>query len=83
MKNPLDIIILAEGIRFSRRLVDAPAMQKLEHLEVDPGASITSNEALEEYIRSTVSNLTTQLRPEKWAAARKAALLMQSSKSME
>ncbi|KAL2672469.1 hypothetical protein Neosp_013180 [[Neocosmospora] mangrovei] len=56
LKNPLDIAILAEGIRFSRRLVNAPAMQKLEPLEVVPGADVTSNEALEEFIRSTVSN---------------------------
>ncbi|KAI8711684.1 hypothetical protein NCS52_01432600 [Fusarium sp. LHS14.1] len=56
IKNPLDIAILAEGIRFSRRLVNAPAMQELEPLEVVPGADVTSNEALEDFIRSTVSN---------------------------
>ncbi|EEU37666.1 uncharacterized protein NECHADRAFT_87433 [Fusarium vanettenii 77-13-4] len=56
IKNPLDIAILAEGIIFSRRLVNVPAMQKLEPLEVVRGADVTSNEALEEFIRSTVSN---------------------------
>ncbi|RMJ16968.1 hypothetical protein CDV36_003311 [Fusarium kuroshium] len=55
-KNPLDVAILAESIRFSRRLVNAAAMDILEPLEVVPGAGVTSNEALEKFIRSTVSN---------------------------
>ncbi|RSL54802.1 hypothetical protein CEP54_009664 [Fusarium duplospermum] len=55
-KNPLDVAILAESIRFSRRLVNAAAMDILEPLEVVPGAGVTSIEALTEFIRSTVSN---------------------------
>ncbi|RSM11332.1 hypothetical protein CDV31_006885 [Fusarium ambrosium] len=55
-KNPLDVAILAESIRFSRRLVNAAAMDILEPLEVVPGAGVTSNEALEKFIRSAVSN---------------------------
>lgn len=56
IKIPLDIAILVEAIRFSRRLVNVSAMQKLEPLEVVPGADVTSDEALQEFIRSTVSN---------------------------
>ncbi|RSL95418.1 hypothetical protein CEP52_012095 [Fusarium oligoseptatum] len=57
VKNPLDVAILAESIRFSRRIVNAAAMNILEPLEVVPGAGVTSDEALEKFIRSTAADI--------------------------
>ncbi|KAM0424323.1 hypothetical protein ACHAPT_010469 [Fusarium lateritium] len=55
IRNPLDIELLSEGIKFSRKLVNTAAMEVLEPLEVVPGAEVTGDEALKTFIRSTVS----------------------------
>ncbi|KAM0721529.1 hypothetical protein Q7P37_002454 [Cladosporium fusiforme] len=57
LRNPLDVTLLAEGIRFARRLMSTSAMSSLDPSELVPGGDVTSDAALEEYIRSSAETL--------------------------
>lgn len=57
LKNPLDVAILAEGVRFARKLSGAPSIRSLKPVELVPGANITSDDDLEQFIRSSASTL--------------------------
>ena len=57
LRNPLDITILTEGIRFARRLAATSAIQELEPTEIVPGRNVTSDHDMEEFIRSNVGTL--------------------------
>lgn len=57
LRNPLDVTMLAEGVRFARKLMSTSAMSSLAPFELAPGANITSDAALEQYIRSSAETL--------------------------
>ncbi|KAG5660275.1 hypothetical protein KAF25_003797 [Fusarium avenaceum] len=57
LKNPLDVAILAEGVRFARKLSGAPSIKSLKPVELVPGATVTSDDDLEQFIRSSASTL--------------------------
>ncbi|KAM0311598.1 hypothetical protein ACHAPQ_012364 [Fusarium lateritium] len=57
LKNPLDVAILVEGVRFARKLSSAPSIKALNSFEVVPGGNVTSDDDLEQFIRSSASTL--------------------------
>ncbi|KAI9154870.1 GMC oxidoreductase family protein [Paramyrothecium foliicola] len=57
LQNPLDVKIMAEGVRFARKLTKTMAMIDLSPIEVSPGSEVTTDEALESFIRSTASTI--------------------------
>jgi choline dehydrogenase-like flavoprotein len=57
LRNPLDVAVLTEGVRFARKLVATSAIQELEPTEVLPGRNVTSDHGLENFIRSTAGTL--------------------------
>ncbi|KAF5011439.1 hypothetical protein FDECE_2459 [Fusarium decemcellulare] len=57
LKNPLDVALLAEGVKFARKLANTSAIKGLGAVEVVPGADVTSDDALGEFIRSSASTL--------------------------
>ncbi|KAL6408757.1 GMC oxidoreductase [Ilyonectria robusta] len=57
LRNPLDVKILAEGVRFTRTLTATSAIGSLQPFEVVPGASVASDSDLEQFIRSSASTL--------------------------
>lgn len=52
LRNPLDVKLLVEGVRFARKLAATAAVKELQPLEVVPGANVTSDAALEQFARS-------------------------------
>ncbi|KAM5354655.1 hypothetical protein ACJ41O_001302 [Fusarium nematophilum] len=57
LRNPLDVALLAEGVRFTRKVTGTDAVKTLSPFEVVPGASVTSDSALEQFIRGSASTL--------------------------
>jgi choline dehydrogenase-like flavoprotein len=57
LRNPLDVAVLTEGVRFARKLADTSAIQELEPTEILPGRNVTSDADLETFIRSTAGTL--------------------------
>jgi len=57
LRNPLDVTILTEGVRFARRLAATSAIQELEPTEIAPGRNVTSDHDLENFIRSNAGTL--------------------------
>lgn len=57
LRNPLDVALLLEGIRFARRFIKSPSLAVLNPTEIAPGAAVTSNEDLEKFIRGGASTL--------------------------
>lgn len=57
LRNPLDVALLREGIRFARRFITTPSLAVLNPVEVAPGATVTSDEGLDEFIRGGASTL--------------------------
>ncbi|KAK7425566.1 hypothetical protein QQZ08_008007 [Neonectria magnoliae] len=57
LRNPLDVAVLAEGVRFTRTLAATSAIAPLQPLEVVPGVNVTSDADLEQFIRSSASTL--------------------------
>jgi choline dehydrogenase-like flavoprotein len=55
LRNPLDVKLLIEGVRYARKLAATAAVQTLQPLEILPGASVTSDDALEQFIRSNTA----------------------------
>lgn len=55
LSHPLDIIILREAIRSSRRLYSSPAFKSSVFDTVIPAANVTSDEDLDAYIRSVTA----------------------------
>lgn len=52
--NPVDLDLFVEGFRYSRRVVQTPAIQALAPTELTPGAPIQSDEELLDFAKSTV-----------------------------
>lgn len=57
LRNPLDLALLREGVRFARRLVATDAIATLEPVEVAPGSNVTSDADLDGYIRGSATTL--------------------------
>lgn len=53
--NPVDMDIMAEFIRFYRRMFSSPFLQSLGAVEVRPGARVQSDEDIHAYIREAVT----------------------------
>lgn len=57
LSNPLDIELLKEGLTFARRVWATDAMADLSPFEVVPGANVTSDAAVESWIRNSIGTL--------------------------
>lgn len=57
LRNPLDTILLREAMRFARRLVAQPSIAELNPFEVAPGANVTSDADLDQYIKNSAGTL--------------------------
>ncbi|KAM0559948.1 hypothetical protein ACHAPJ_003900 [Fusarium lateritium] len=57
LSNPLDVSILVEGVKFARKLSNAPSIKTLKPVELAPGANVTSDDDIEKFIRSSASTL--------------------------
>ncbi|KAF5020030.1 hypothetical protein F66182_7966 [Fusarium sp. NRRL 66182] len=57
LRNPLDVAILSEGVKFARKLVNAPSLAELSPFEVVPGANATSDHDIEQFVRGNAGTL--------------------------
>lgn len=57
LANPLDLQLMVEAVKFSRTVRETPAIQSLQPVEVLPGANVTSDAAIEEFIRAYTATL--------------------------
>ncbi|WYZ45887.1 hypothetical protein EsH8_IX_000112 [Colletotrichum jinshuiense] len=57
LKNPLDISLLVEGVKFTRTLSATNAIKELSPFEVVPGANVTTDEAITDFVRQQSSTL--------------------------
>ncbi|KAH6645999.1 hypothetical protein BKA67DRAFT_540992 [Truncatella angustata] len=57
LSNPLDVQILVEAVKYVRTLAQAKALAFLRPFEVLPGANVTSDEDISNFIRSTAATL--------------------------
>ncbi|WXC60584.1 hypothetical protein SNK03_006463 [Fusarium graminearum] len=57
LKNPLDVALLVEGVKFARKLSGAPSIKSLSPLEIIPGADVTSDSDIENFVRSNAATL--------------------------
>ncbi|KAH7305467.1 hypothetical protein B0I35DRAFT_361826 [Stachybotrys elegans] len=57
LRNPLDVSIMVEGMRFLRKVADTSAIRDLGIVELEPGAEVTSTNQLERFLRSRAESL--------------------------
>ncbi|EFQ34748.1 GMC oxidoreductase [Colletotrichum graminicola] len=57
LKNPLDLSLLVEGVKFTRTLVGTESVKSLQPFEVVPGANVTTDDAIADFIRQQSSTL--------------------------
>lgn len=57
LRNPLDVALLREGVRFARRIHETPAIAALQPFEVAPGANVTADADLDAFIRGSAGTL--------------------------
>jgi choline dehydrogenase-like flavoprotein len=57
LRNPLDVQLLREGVRFARSLVAQPAIAELQPFEIVPGANVTADADLDQFIRGSATTL--------------------------
>lgn len=57
LRNPLDVLLLREGVKFARRFITSPSLAALNPFEVVPGANVTSDADLDQFIRGGASTL--------------------------
>ncbi|KAH7311455.1 hypothetical protein B0I35DRAFT_514229 [Stachybotrys elegans] len=57
LQNPLDVAVLVEAIRFVRQIAATAAIGELDPVELLPGPEVTTDEALEQFIRGTSSSI--------------------------
>ncbi|CAO2649993.1 Nn.00g012850.m01.CDS01 [Neocucurbitaria sp. VM-36] len=57
LRNPLDIALLREGVRFARRLAKTPGIAELSPFEVFPGSNVTSDADIDAFIKNSASTL--------------------------
>lgn len=51
LTNPLDVSVLVEGVKFIRSLIQAEALSPLQPFEVIPGANVTTDDDIAQFIR--------------------------------
>ena len=57
LSHPDDLELMLRGLKLSRRLLAAPAWDKVRGPEFRPGAGVQSDDALRDYIRNTVGTV--------------------------
>lgn len=57
LRNPLDVLLMREGVKFARRFITSPSLAALNPSEVAPGANVTSDGDLDQYIRDGASTV--------------------------
>ncbi|UPX10552.1 uncharacterized protein EKO05_0001204 [Ascochyta rabiei] len=57
LRNPIDTALLREGVRFVRKLVSQPAIAELNPFEVVPGANVTSDADIDQFVRGGASTV--------------------------
>lgn len=57
LRNPLDVALLREGVRFARKLVATEGIAELAPVEVLPGLNVTSDADIDQFVRSTAGTL--------------------------
>ncbi|KAF6811309.1 choline dehydrogenase [Colletotrichum plurivorum] len=57
LRNPLDVSLLVEGVKFTRTLTGTAAIKQLQPFEVVPGANVTSDDAISDFVRQQSSTL--------------------------
>ncbi|KAL4982258.1 hypothetical protein BDW68DRAFT_182726 [Aspergillus falconensis] len=57
LRNPIDVKVLVEAIKYARSLAKAPSLALFNPVELVPGGNIISDEDLEAYIRGTADSL--------------------------
>jgi choline dehydrogenase-like flavoprotein len=57
LRNPIDVALMREGLRFARKLVQAPGIAELSPFEIVPGGNVTSDAAIDAFVRGGASTL--------------------------
>lgn len=57
LRNPVDVALLREGLRFTRHLAQAPSITELNPFEVVPGANVTADADIDTFIRANAATL--------------------------
>ncbi|KAK1585514.1 GMC oxidoreductase [Colletotrichum navitas] len=57
LRNPLDVSLLVEGVKFTRTLTGTESLKSLQPFEVVPGANVTTDDAIADFIRQQSSTL--------------------------
>jgi choline dehydrogenase-like flavoprotein len=55
LSNPLDIRLLVEGFKYTRRTRATHALQSITAFEIYPGGTVKTDEQIESFIRQTIS----------------------------
>ncbi|KAK1996284.1 GMC oxidoreductase [Colletotrichum falcatum] len=57
LKNPLDVSLLVEAVKFARTVAGTEAVKGLQPSEAVPGANVTSDDAIADFVRQQSSTL--------------------------
>lgn len=57
LRNPVDLALLREGVRFARKLATTPGLTELQLFEVVPGTNVTADADIDNFLRSSVVTL--------------------------
>ncbi|CZR68050.1 related to alcohol oxidase [Phialocephala subalpina] len=57
LHNPLDLALLVEGVKFTRNITRTSAIAALSPVEILPGATVTTDAALEDFVRSNAATV--------------------------
>lgn len=57
LRNPLDTMLLREAVHFCRHLVAQPSIAELKPFEAVPGANVTSDADIDQFIKGAASTL--------------------------
>ena len=52
--HPSDLEVMVAALRINRKLMETPAMQELKPIEVVPGANVTTDEEIKEFLRANM-----------------------------
>ncbi|OHF00487.1 GMC oxidoreductase [Colletotrichum orchidophilum] len=57
LKNPLDVSVLVEGVKFARTIAGTEAVKPLQPFEIVPGANVTTDAAIADFVRQQSGTL--------------------------
>ncbi|PNS18356.1 hypothetical protein CAC42_6173 [Sphaceloma murrayae] len=57
LKNPIDLQIMVESVKYARRLMATKAMKPLSPAEYVPGAAVTSDEDIGQFVKNTAGTI--------------------------